>query len=132
MSTYNTLDEGPVTEFSVHRVQVWRKRHETDRAAHDVSETAYLHLRKAQPVTEPLPVTVRWIARLPQNVRPLNLLRQFPRVANALATNWTDPRAFRTYLYNLLVDTRGNRKGFPPEVLAELMTLRSYFENVCV
>ena len=132
MSVYRTLDEGPVSEFSVQRVNVKRKRKERETGPRGAAGGDYALLRKAQPATEPLGLTFRWIARLPQNVRPLNLLRQYPRVANALATSWPDRRAFRACLYSLLVDQRGNRKGFPPDVLAELMTLRSYFENVCL
>ena len=127
MSKYRTLDDGPVTEFSVYRVDVKRTRSDAN-VVHTGSE-AYAHLRKASPAAEVLPVTVKWIARLPRPIRPMNLLRQFPRVANMLATSWSDRESFRTTLYDLLVDKRQNRRGFPSDVIAELLTLRSYFEN---
>src|SRR4051794_10066596 len=132
MSTYRTFDDGPITEFSVQRVRLGRTRPERKPGPPGHSGRSYAHLRKAAPAVEPLAVTFRWMARLPQHVRPLNLLRQFPRVANTLATAWVDRHAFRLCLYDLLMDKRGNRKGFPSEVQAELMTLRSFFENTCL
>ena len=86
-------------------------------------------MRKGEPVSEPLPGTFRWIARLPKEVRPLQLLRDYPRVANTLAANWSDAAAFRASLYDLLIDKRGNRRGFTGSVVAELLRLRSYFES---
>jgi len=131
MSIYRTIDEAPITDFSVQRVKARRARYQTFGAAHPLSEASHKHLRRAQPACEPLPGTFKWIARLPRHVRPIELLRQFPRVANALATNWNDPQAFRACLYDLLVDKRGNRSGFPDEVVSELLALRSYVDSSC-
>ena len=127
MSVYRTLDEGPVSEFSTQRVALKRKRADASGAPRSLGDAR--HRRYGGAVSEPLPVTFRWIARLPRDVQPLELLRQFPRVANALATSWTDGDAFRACLYNLLIDRRGNRKGFPQEVVGELLALRSWFEE---
>jgi hypothetical protein len=127
MSVYRTLDEGPVSEFSTQRVALKRKRASDSGAPHASADEK--HKRKAAPISEPLPVTFRWIARLPREVQPLELLRQFPRVANALATSWADRDAFRACLYNLLIDGRGNRKGFPQEIVAELLALRAWLEE---
>ncbi len=132
MSIYRTIDEGPVTDFSVQPVKVKRARHQTCGAAYALSEASHKHLRRANPASDPLPATFKWIARLPRNVRPIELLRQFPRVANALATSWHEPRAFRACLYDLLGDKRGNRRGFPNEVLSELLALQSYVDNSCL
>jgi hypothetical protein len=132
MTIYHTIDEGPITEFSVQRVKIRRRRYQTFAGNDRLSEATYKHLRKAQPAREPLPGTFKWIGRLPRNVWPLRLLQQFPRVANALAASWSDPEAFRGCLYDLLVDKRGNRRGFPDEVARELLALRSYFENSCL
>jgi len=85
--------------------------------------------RRGHPSDEPLPMTVTWAARLPAHVRPKVLLRTFGRIANALAANWTDPAVFRPYIDDLFVDRRGNRKGFPPEVMEELFALRAYYEE---
>ena len=59
-------------------------------------------------------------------VQPLALLQSFPRVANALARLWQDDSAAALYLDELLVDRRGGRRGFPPEIHNELLTLRAY------
>jgi hypothetical protein len=129
---YHTIDDGPITEFSVQRVKIKRRRYQTFAGNHPLSEAAYKHLRKAQPASEPLPGTFKWISRLPRNVWPLQLLGQFPRVANALAASWNHPESFRGCLYDLLVDQRGNRRGFPDEVVRELLALRAFFENSCL
>jgi len=130
MSIYRTLDEGPTSELSVQREAIKRKRAERSRPVETVA-TDFRLLRKRWPATEPLPATFRWMARLPQNVRPFALLRHFPRVANSLASAWWDREAFRACLYDLLVDRRGNRQGFPAEVEAELLALRHYFDEYC-
>jgi len=128
MSVYHTLDEGPVSEFSTQRVAMKRTRPGAF-ATSSHAEDAQRARRRAAPMSDPLPVTFRWIARLPREVQPRELLRQFPRVANALATSWPDRAAFRACLYALLIDRRGNRKGFPQAIVAELLALRAWFEE---
>ena len=124
-SSYDAFDDAPTTQFSIHRVKARRPRGERLRGRDP--ERDYSHLRRARPSSEPLPVTFKWIARLPREVRPLALLRQFPRVANELALRAREPEVFRAYLYDLLVDRRGNRKGFPKHVEVELLGLRKHF-----
>ena len=131
MSIYRTLDEGPTSEMSVQREVIKRKRSETRPRVPSATTVDAQSLRRSSPSSEPLPKTFRWIARLPAPIRPFQLLRRFPRVANALACAWEDRETFRTCLYNLLVDTRGDRKGFPPEVEAELLALRAYHDDHC-
>jgi hypothetical protein len=86
--------------------------------------------RRQTPVGEPLPITFRWIAKLPRSVQPLALLRQYPRIANMMAGTWPDPPSFRGYLHDLLTDRRGSRKGFPPEIVQELLALRVHYEDL--
>jgi hypothetical protein len=86
-------------------------------------------LRRAQPLNQPLPATLRWIDGLPSDVRPLSLLRDFPRIANGVARAWNDSDVLATYLDSLLHDRRGGRRGFPADVHAELMTLHDYAEG---
>jgi hypothetical protein len=83
-------------------------------------------LRRAQPLNKPLPSTVRWVASLPAAVQPLALLQQFPRIANRLALAWHDQEATAECFDDLLVDRRGGRQGFPPDVQRELSVLREY------
>lgn len=127
MSVYRTLDQAPLSEVSTQRVALKRTRPSASGAPHSPGDER--HRRKAAPISEPLPVTFRWIARLPRELRPLELLRGFPRVANALATSWPDRQAFRACLYDLLIDRRGNRKGFSQAIVAELLALRAWLEE---
>jgi hypothetical protein len=91
-------------------------------------EEAIGRLRRQTPMGEPLPITFRWIARLPRRVRPFGLLRQYPRIANMMAGMWPDPQGYHAYLHDLLTDRRGNRKGFPPDIVQELLALRVHYE----
>ena len=86
--------------------------------------------RRGNPADEPLPLTVSWAAKLPPDVRPTVLLRTYGRIANMLAATWTDPPAFLRCVDELFVDRRGDRKGFPPEVMEELFALRAYYEDL--
>lgn len=86
--------------------------------------------RKQEPVGEPLPITFKWIAKLPRRVRPFALLRQYPRIANMIAAMWYDPQSCHAYMHDLLTDRRGNRKGFAPEIVQDLLSLRVYFEQL--
>lgn len=94
------------------------------------SDEQYRHLRRSQPVNTPLPATRNWFASLPAHLQPNALMASYPRIANVIAANWTDPRALAAYMDSLLTDRRGNRRGFPPDVLRELMTLALHAQNV--
>jgi hypothetical protein len=85
--------------------------------------------KRTQPPQEPLlDVTRTWLASLPQEVRPMELARQFPRIANRLRHLWKQVARCEEYLDALLVDRRGNRKGFPQKITLELEALREYHE----
>ena len=71
--------------------------------------------------------TLLWIATLPANVRPLVLARKFPRIANSVAELWRRVARCEEYLDSLVVDLRGTRSGFPPDVAQELTALRNYY-----
>jgi hypothetical protein len=93
-----------------------------------IAEDQYRSMRKAQPVNTPLPRTQTWIAGLPVDVRPTALMDKFPRIANVLAATWGDSKAFGAYMESLLTDKRGNRRGFPVDVVRELGVL-AFFEH---
>ena len=78
----------------------------------------------------PVPHTLQWADALPPGVRPTALLRQFARIANLIAATWRDSEHFDAYMGSLLTDTRGNRRGFPVEVLRELEALRRYRDTL--
>jgi hypothetical protein len=71
----------------------------------------------------------RWLQQLPASVRPQALPVRYPRICNHLALLWADEQLVDNYFDSLLVDNRGSRTGFPPEVAAELITLHNYFNN---
>lgn len=50
------------------------------------------------------------------------LERHFPRIARELAARWKGVE-IDAYLDSLLIDMRGNRMGFPSDVLEEIMFL---------
>ena len=66
---------------------------------------------------------------MPPDVRPTTLLRLHARIVNLIAATWRDPKAFGTYMESLLCDMRGNRLGFPPKIVAELVALKHYYDT---
>lgn len=88
---------------------------------------------RARPRSPPEPLqeaTIRWLSELPEKVRPLELARLFPRVANKLCSLQSDPLLSKASLTSLLMDGRdGSREGFPMAVAAELAALFSSAES---
>ena len=70
----------------------------------------------------------KWLEKLPEDVRPKILQEQFARIANRISSLWNHPDELIEYLDELLVDTRGDRSGFPMAVASELVTLKDYYE----
>lgn len=71
-------------------------------------------------LTEPLPP--------PSEDPRCALERKFQRIADKISESW--PRAdCAKYIDSLLVDTRGGRQGFPPEVISELFLLHALLEE---
>jgi hypothetical protein len=87
-------------------------------------------LRRAAPNNELLKHTAAWFSSLPPDVQPKALVAQYPRIANALCAAWREPQAFKDYMDELLIDRRGGRKGFPADVLRDLLALRTHFHTV--
>jgi len=148
MSIYRPLDKGIANDIDVTDVTHRRMREpstpmflrsgaatseprnaadDPDGIARRIGDAQYR--RRAEPNNVPLAATFKWIAGLPREVRPLALLQRFPRIANTLARAWTDPPAFRDYMFELLIDRRRGRQGFPPLVQRELLTLRAFFDQ---
>lgn len=50
------------------------------------------------------------------------LEQHFPRIAEEFVKRWHTPM-FEPFCYQLIVDERGNRKGFPADVFAEILAL---------
>jgi len=64
--------------------------------------------------------THAWLRSIPNGLHPKQLCRHYPRIANRIATHWTDVSAVDRVLMDLMVDRRGNRMGFPPRIRHEL------------
>ena len=90
-------------------------------------EPDWTHQRKAAPFNRLLRHTLDWADTLPPKVKPNALMECYPRLANLLAADWQDPLAAGNCLRDLVVDTRGGRQGFAPEVLEDLVILRRFF-----
>jgi hypothetical protein len=90
-------------------------------------ESEWAGRRKAQPVQVILPATRRWMNSLPPEYRPASLAIRFPRIANLIAASWDNPKECTAYIYSLLHDERGGRKGFPVQVQKDIADLRVYY-----
>ena len=75
-------------------------------------------------------LTFAWLATLPPTVRPVELPRRFPRIANSICALWRRVAQCEEYLDSLIVDQRGGRQGFPADVAQELTTLRDYYAQL--
>lgn len=73
--------------------------------------------------------TLRWLAELPGDLRPRYLPIEFARITNELCRRWAVPGHCLGYLDRLLIDTRGNRRGFPFGAALELAHLKNYYET---
>ncbi|WP_455289613.1 hypothetical protein [Cupriavidus necator] len=69
-----------------------------------------------------------WMVGLPDYALPLLLGQRFPRIVNTIAAKWGRGADCRSYLDSLLFDERGNRHGFPFEVVQEIAKLREHFD----
>jgi hypothetical protein len=83
--------------------------------------------RPAEPLTE---AAAAWLASLSHEVRPLELARQFPRIANKLCALWKRPAQCDVYIRQLMMSDRGVRKGFPNEVAREISVLANHYATV--
>jgi hypothetical protein len=75
------------------------------------------------------PDLIQWLRILPARVRPKNLILKFPRVANTLARYAPYPKVLDRLLSEYMLDERGDRKGFPFDVLQEMANLREYYSS---
>jgi hypothetical protein len=96
------------------------------------AEEAELRARRARPEPSMNVIaddTLRWLARLPGEVRPEQLPRRFARIANQVAQRWSDREAASEFLNSLVFSDRPNRQGFPFEVARELAVLLTYRQD---
>jgi hypothetical protein len=72
---------------------------------------------------------IRWLAELPEAIRPNQTALHYPRIVNRLARFWDTPAMARECFEDLLVEKRPGRKGFPGEILSELRALQNYWQT---
>jgi len=70
------------------------------------------------------------LASLDDGVRPKELASRYPRIVNKIARDWRVPSQLDRYFQELLMDTRGNRQGFPLKIVMELSTLREHYTGM--
>ena len=98
--------------------------------ANVTTQTDYNKLRH-QPEKDDLELSAAGralLASIEEPARPKELPALFPRIVNRMAKLWKMPGLANRYIEELLTDTRGNRKGFPLNILMELGTLKDYYQ----
>ncbi len=131
MSIYRRFDRLPSNDMHAHRAKRHAPAEAQATAPHGASPKAqYRGVRKATPASEPLPRTLEWSASLPLDVQPTALLHHYGRIANVIAAIWRDPKSLQSYMDCLFTDDRGDRQGFPPGVLHELLALREHYDSL--
>ena len=86
--------------------------------------------RRAGPAAVITEDAAAWLASLATDVRPLELARQFPRIANKLCELWKRPAQCDVYIRELMMNDRDARKGFPDAVGREISVLASHYATV--
>jgi hypothetical protein len=69
------------------------------------------------------------MASLHESLRPTELAARFPRIVNKMAQMWKRPIHLDRYFDELLIDSRGQRQGFPLKVLLELTSLKQHYQT---
>ncbi len=69
------------------------------------------------------------LRRLDPSVLPIHLACRFPHVMNNIARPWDRPAHLDRYFDDLIIDKRGNRKGFPFAVAVELAVLKNHYQR---
>src|SRR6266446_319049 len=131
MSIYRRFDRLPSNDMHAHRAKRHAPAEAQAAAPRGASPKAqYRGVRKATPASEPLPRTLEWSASLPLDVQPTALLHHYGRIANVIAAIRRDSKSLQSYMDCLFTDDRGDRHGFPPDVLHELLALREYYDSL--
>ncbi len=120
----------PLGSLEFERISIEEANKAIDRRVRPATVKDWDGDRRPAPA-EPLnDATVAWLGSLSFDLRPRALARQFPRIANRLCELWKRPAQCDAYFKTLIMDERGGRKGFPPEVATELSTLAAHYSSV--
>lgn len=93
-----------------------------------MSDTA-VPARPSTAAVELSPRAIQWLASLDERIRPRILPGLYIRIVNTIADRWSEPDLMRSYFDELMVDRRGDRAGFPDDILVELSTLKHYYDK---
>jgi hypothetical protein len=61
-----------------------------------------------------------WLRQIPRWLHPTQLCRYYPRLANRIAQRWADAPQVARLLSDLMIDRRGQRRGFAPRITEEI------------
>jgi hypothetical protein len=95
------------------------------------SQPGYWASRRREPKPSDRALTgaaIDWMMTLPPALRPQSTASRYPRVVNSIAVAWAVPADRAAVVQHYLVDSRGDRRGFPADVQRELEALRSHAE----
>ncbi|MEO8627209.1 MAG: hypothetical protein ABI612_03795 [Betaproteobacteria bacterium] len=70
-----------------------------------------------------------FLSSLEPALEPKELAGKYPRILNQVARLWRRPMQLDQYFEELLIDTRGNRQGFPMKIVLELSTLKEHYHR---
>ncbi len=77
--------------------------------------------------TDPKMAMLRdWVMRLPAAHRPWELVSAYPHVLLTIITLSDSPDELLEFLDGLLIDKRGGRAGFPPELAVQILWIDDY------
>ena len=95
-------------------------------------EAAFKSMRRPPDVsdTQLTPEGQALLSSLEEAIRPNELAGRYPRIVNKIARDWRQPTQLDRYFQDLLMDTRGNRQGFPLKIVMELSTLREHYTGM--
>jgi hypothetical protein len=60
---------------------------------------------------------------------PRQLVKVYPRIVDKIHQLWGTPE-IEAYFQELMLNDRGNRQGFSPEVLTEVLNLRTWYRSL--
>ena len=60
---------------------------------------------------------------------PHGLEAKYPRILDRIVELWESPKSTIAYLNELMIDERGGRQGFPPDIVREIFVLSLTYES---
>ncbi len=119
-------------EFAYEKVTLDDARKVLDGAPQAQTEAAWTLKRCPPGAARLFPFTAKWILELPEAIRPMQLAKLYPRIANDVCRHWEQPEMWERYTADLLIMRRVGRarQGFPARVALELVALNAHHETL--